>query len=293
MHYNVKGEKIYISSPTPHKHSILNIHQLGETLPSPDFKAVHQPEADPAHSMYTFEYITKGRLLITQGKKTFTAGEGDILILNRTASHYYSTDPKALVGKYFIVCNGTYIDNLMEVFRAREGTLIHHADFSGEFHRLFSVAQNEPRQLSYHAAQLILRMLCAMNPLMHADTAGAPSTAYPLHDQIVNYIKSHISESLRLEQLTSRFSITPITLNRMFKENYGTTPKQFILAAKIDVARQLLTSTDLPVNRIAESLSFGHQNNFANAFSKITGQSPSEYRHSHPMVIRTPDFRDE
>ncbi len=285
MFYNVKGEKIYYSSSLSKGNPILNLTLLGETLPNTEFKALHRTDGEPGSAMYTFEYITKGKLIITQGKQMLIASEGDLLILNHNASHYYYSDPKAPVAKYFIVCNGKYIDKLMEAFGVTEGTVIRHLNFANEFTNLFSIAQSQPDRLLFSTAEQILKILYSLNPIMREESKYMQTSIYPLHQQILNYIESHIQEPLRLEKIAADFSITPITLNRIFKKHYNTTLKQFILTAKVDVAKQLLSATQLPINRISEFLSFGHQNNFSNAFMKITGLSPSQYRKQNPYIV--------
>ncbi len=293
MYYNIKGEKVYYAAPSLHGNHILNIALLGETMPTPDYKALHRVDAEPGNTMYTFEYIAKGKLIITQGKQVYTASEGDVLILNNNASHYYYTDPQALVSKYFLVCNGVYIDKLMEAFSITDNTLIRHVNLSNEFLQLFTTAQNHPDRLLQSTAELILKILFALNPITSHSGQQVQASSYPLQLQITNYIESHIQEPLRLDQIATTFSVTPITLNRMFKEYYNTTPKQFILSAKVEVAKQLLSATTLPVNRISEYLSFGHQNNFSSAFAKITGLSPSQYRKQNPYIVYTPEDMEE
>ena len=58
----------------------------------------------------------------------------------------------------------------------------------------------------------------------------------------------------------------------------GISPGQFIQKKKSDTAAQLLTSTDLPVSEIADSLGFNNPFYFSSFFKKRTGRSPLEYR---------------
>ncbi len=289
MHHNIKGEKIYYSSPVSAANDTLNVTMLGETTPSGSYEAFHRIGTDQRTNMYTFEFIVKGKLLITGDKQTYIAKKGDLLILNRTASHYYYTDPKDLVEKYFFVCNGSYVDKLMEVFGITEGTVIRPLDFYNDFLNLFAIAQAKNQSLFVAIAELILKIMYSVNPLICESASNTDFHAYPLYQRIANYIDTHIEEALRLEDIANLFSCTPVTINRLFKQHYGITPKQYILASKMKVAKQLLSGTVLPINRISSFLSFCHQNNFANAFSKATGMSPMQYRKQHPYIIHKPE----
>lgn len=68
------------------------------------------------------------------------------------------------------------------------------------------------------------------------------------------------------------------TLRGCSSPAWGISPGQFILQKKTETATQLLTSTDLPVSAIADSLGFGSQFYFSNFFKKQTGMTPSSYR---------------
>ncbi len=287
MHYNTKGEKIYYASSLSFYNDILNLTLVGETMPDPKFEALHRAGINPRRDMYVFEFITQGRLIITDGDRQYTAREGDLMILNSNASHYYYSDPNAPVGKLFIACNGTYVDNMLKTFGISDTTVIRHANLLTAFSNLISVAQRESKRLMTATAELILQILYTLNPLLNESAQDSGSVTYPLHQRVASYIDSHIQEPLRLEDIAAHFSTTPITLNRTFKEHYHTTPKQYILNVKISVAKQLLASTKLPINRISVFLSFSNQNHFSTTFLKLTGCSPSQYRRQNPYVVQT------
>ncbi len=279
MYYNVKGEKIYYAAPSAkNEGKPLHLIQLGETLPDASFKAFHRLEDNRDETPYTFEFVTAGKLIISQGEQKHIAEAGDVYILNRTASHYYYSTLNAPVGKYWFTCNGSYVDALMNAFHVEEHTVVRHQDFSKEFQELTRIAEETPDQLHYATAELILKILFALNPITNEESVDIQSPAYPRHRLIYNYIDAHIQEPLRLDQIAEHFSISRVTLHRIFKERYNTSPKQFILNAKITVAKHLLSTTNLTIKEITDYLSFGHQNNFTLAFTKVTGISPTQFR---------------
>ena len=49
----------------------------------------------------------------------------------------------------------------------------------------------------------------------------------------------------------------------------------------MDLAKSALSETTEPISQIAFRLGFSDAHNFSNAFHKITGLSPSEYRGSY------------
>ncbi len=71
---------------------------------------------------------------------------------------------------------------------------------------------------------------------------------------------------------------------QLFQKQMGISPGQFIQKKKSDTAARLLTSTDLPVAEIVDSLGFSNPFYFSSFFKKQTGMTPSAYR---TLYLRT------
>ena len=72
--------------------------------------------------------------------------------------------------------------------------------------------------------------------------------------------------------------MSPRTLVRRFRAELGTTPRQWVLAHRVDRARQLLEETDLGVDHVAALVGFASAGSLRPHFRRVTGLSPSEYR---------------
>ena len=80
-----------------------------------------------------------------------------------------------------------------------------------------------------------------------------------------------------MEHVAAMLGMHRRTLDRRLQRQ-GVTYGDLLAAVKRDVARQLLKDTDLQVQQIAESLHFSNAANFATAFRRWTGVTPTEYR---------------
>ncbi len=99
-----------------------------------------------------------------------------------------------------------------------------------------------------------------------------------LYHDITDYISWHIQENLRISEIAVHFGYNEKYLTTFFKKYAGITLKQYILQTKAEVAKSVLSETTHPISQIAYSLGFSDAHNFSNAFKKMTGLSPSEYR---------------
>ena len=102
-----------------------------------------------------------------------------------------------------------------------------------------------------------------------------------LYSDIQDYISWHIQENLRISEIAAYFGYNEKYLTTFFKRYAGFTLKQYILQTKMDFAKSALSETTQPISQIAYGLGFSDAHNFSNAFHKVTGLSPSQFRASY------------
>jgi transcriptional regulator GlxA family with amidase domain len=91
---------------------------------------------------------------------------------------------------------------------------------------------------------------------------------------------ARLEEPLTLADLARHANVSPRTFSRRFVEDTGYTPMQWILRARVDLARELLERTDLGVEQVAARVGLGTGANLRLHFHRILGTSPTEYRHT-------------
>ena len=129
------------------------------------------------------------------------------------------------------------------------------------------------------AKQAVLNLLCYYLDCCPKDSVSLVAQTFdsPLSDAI-SYVESHLNEQITVQQMAEAAGYHASHFTRLFQSRMGISPGQFILQKKAETATQLLTSTDLPIASIADSLGFGSQFYFSNFFKKQTGMTPSSYR---------------
>ncbi len=99
-----------------------------------------------------------------------------------------------------------------------------------------------------------------------------------LISKIKEYIGWHMDNSLKITEIADYFGYNAKYLTTLFKNTTGTSLKKYLLTVTMNEAGRLLSDTDRTVADIAEALGFCDAHNFSNAFKKVMGTSPSEYR---------------
>ena len=98
----------------------------------------------------------------------------------------------------------------------------------------------------------------------------------PAHD-IKIYIIKNYNKSITLDNLCKQFNFSKNHLIRIFKQQYGKTPYQFLIEYQLEQARQLLLTTTRSCSQIAFFVGFEDYSVFYRAFTKRFKTPPTRY----------------
>ncbi|MEV0258957.1 helix-turn-helix domain-containing protein [Streptomyces sp. NPDC050732] len=87
-----------------------------------------------------------------------------------------------------------------------------------------------------------------------------------------------LQEPLPLGELAAHARMSLRTFTRRFQEETGMPPGRWLTAQRIELARQLLESSDLPVDVVAHRAGFGTGNSLRQHMRSVLGVSPAAYR---------------
>lgn len=105
-----------------------------------------------------------------------------------------------------------------------------------------------------------------------------PTRRSALVRNVLDYVRSHITEGLVLEDVAKEFFVSPNYLSSIIHKETGVTYRQHIIDAKITVAKQMLDDTRMRVEDIAYAVGYENYVSFYNVFKKVEHMSPTEYR---------------
>ncbi|MGI5958581.1 MAG: response regulator transcription factor [Massiliimalia sp.] len=97
-------------------------------------------------------------------------------------------------------------------------------------------------------------------------------------EQIKQYIDQHYSEKILVGDIAKYFHLDLGHLIRIFKQQEGKSPKDYLRERRISRAKYLLEHTDIKIYEVSEVCGYSDYFYFARVFRKITGQTPSQYR---------------
>jgi AraC family transcriptional regulator len=95
---------------------------------------------------------------------------------------------------------------------------------------------------------------------------------------VTDFIEASVSGEFTVEDLASVACMSQAHFSRSFKAATGAAPHEYVSRRRLDLAKQLLASTDRLLIDIAYATGFSSQANFNRAFRRVVGTTPSQYR---------------
>ena len=96
--------------------------------------------------------------------------------------------------------------------------------------------------------------------------------------RLADYIEHHLQQEITLGTLAQLASLSEYHMARMFRASFGMPPSAWIAARRIERARQLLKSTELPLQQIADACGYADLSHFSHRFRDSVGAAPSRFR---------------
>jgi AraC family transcriptional regulator len=96
-------------------------------------------------------------------------------------------------------------------------------------------------------------------------------------------IYENLDGSRSLSSIAQECGLSPSHFARAFAISVGQPPHQWLLEQRVDLARQLLGESSLPIAEIAVQCGFADQSHLTRVFSARTGSSPGRWRRAQNL----------
>ncbi len=110
--------------------------------------------------------------------------------------------------------------------------------------------------------------------------------------RVYEYIQTNISEQIEIQELANLVHLSPCYFIRLFKCSTGLSPQQYIIKFRLDIATNLLSTTDLPVSQIALVVGYKNPDCLSSTFTRHLLVSPQAYRKALHNLNVSQDYSD-
>jgi len=174
----------------------------------------------------------------------------------------------------------TLLDREPREMQLRDNTFLEDPAQASRFQQLIRMNWAEPgeRLLTSSLAHEMISHALLSQVGMRDGLRLKGGLAPHLRRQLVDFVETHLADPLSLGQLASLCALSEYHFARMFRESFGLPPHQYLLARRLELARQLLRNTGKALGDIALACGFASASHFSNRFRQAMGATPGEYR---------------
>jgi AraC family transcriptional regulator len=174
----------------------------------------------------------------------------------------------------------TLLDREPRELALREHTFLDDPQQAERFNRLIRMNWSEPgeRLLTSSLAHELLDHMVLSQVGQRDGLRLKGGLAPHLRRQLAEFIELNLAEPLSLGQLAAICALSEYHFARMFRESFGLPPHQYVLARRLNRARELLRKTRSAFGEIALACGFTSPSHFSNRFKQAMGATPGEYR---------------
>lgn len=101
--------------------------------------------------------------------------------------------------------------------------------------------------------------------------------------EMLDYIAQHYKEELDLAELSNIFNFNYSYLSTYFNTRMGEGFSEYLNRIRIKQACRYLTESSYSIAAVSDMVGYADQSYFCRVFKKITGETPSSYRHGYRM----------
>jgi Response regulator containing CheY-like receiver domain and AraC-type DNA-binding domain len=117
--------------------------------------------------------------------------------------------------------------------------------------------------------------------LRRAQAASVPlDSGATAIERAKRFVERNLSRDLSRDEIAAEAGVHPDYLNRLFKRDSGDSVMDWVASRRLELARELLARTDLPIGEVAAQVGYTNFSYFSAVFRKKYLANPSDYRRS-------------
>ncbi|HHT17247.1 MAG TPA: AraC family transcriptional regulator [Papillibacter sp.] len=137
------------------------------------------------------------------------------------------------------------------------------------------------------ATQIVFQLIRDLESSVVQNTENLDN---PYISQAISFMREHYQSSITISDICNLIYLSPGHFKRVFKQQTGRTPHQYLMDIRLERSQELLRQTEHSIEDVAKECGFINAGHFAVAFKRRTQLSPSEYRKKFAVRYQTKDM---
>ena len=143
---------------------------------------------------------------------------------------------------------------------------------------------NHKEESPFH---LIGHLYLFMDSLFRSSSGTQLNRGNSLRDfyikEAISFIEQNFQNDISVEDIAASCGLNRSYFGKIFHENMGKSPQEFLISYRMTKAVELLKLTNLPIADVGNAVGYPNQLHFSRAFKNIYGISPRQWRYENRM----------
>lgn len=230
---------------------------------------------------YHILYIARGCCYVCENGLETRAEAGSVIIYlpGEPQKYHFLAEDKSI--SYYIHFTGENINIILDEFglnNQRISDIGLSSTVCSLFDKLITEFQLKRAYYEYYCQGLLLNILSVISRKISDRTNDIRHETNTRMNEIRKMMHTQFDVTKSVEDYAKTCNLSESRFSHIFKEEFGISPKHYMIKIKIQKAKDLIKDTDLSICQVAEMVGIDNQNYFSRLFKKHTGLSPNQYR---------------
>jgi AraC-like DNA-binding protein len=231
---------------------------------------------------YLFFIVLSGSGSLDYEEKKYALNAGDCVFLDCCNGYAHHTE-RDLWQLKWVHFYGPSMNSIYEKYLERGGHPCFHPEdldtYISLLNEIYAIAESEEYVKDMMLNEKLNALLTQlMRESWHPENPNRTNGKKRDLLLVKQYLDTHYMEKITLDMLAEEFYINKYYLTRIFSEQFGVTPGNYLLQIRITRAKQRLRFSDDSLDMIGETCGMGDAAYFSRIFKKVEGITPGEYR---------------
>ena len=231
-----------------------------------------------SHNYYELIFFKKANAISVVNGKEITFGDNSLYLLTPFDFHETKKSNSNFEIDYInISFPSESIDN--EILKKIDGAYYLESAES-DIITLFELLECYKLKKMHRNMSLILSVLLdrIVNSGILIKSEGKVDSELEIVRKAAKFVNENYSTEITLSTISKALHLSPSYFSGVFSSSSGITFTEYLQKYRLNVAKHLLTSTDLPIIEVALSSGFSSYSRFSRVFKEVIGQTPTLYR---------------
>ncbi len=256
-------------------------------------------QCDPSHSFgpaarnhFLFHYVISGTGLLmamnSSGESvqySIKSGQGFMLFPQQICT--YIADSRIPWEYAWIEFDGLRVKQTIEM----AGLNINNPVYKARYKDIAQTMKEEMLYIINHKDaspfHLIGHLYIFIDALLRSSNSTQITKGNTLRDfyikEAISYIEQNFQNEITIEDIAKFCGLNRSYFGKIFHENIGKTPQEFLISYRMTKAAELLKLTDLQVADIGNAVGYPNQLHFSRAFKNVYGKPPRQWRYENAV----------